>query len=259
MENTEEYLINVENLTKKFGDFIALENLNLKIKKGTIFGLVGPNGSGKTTAIQCVLGLYDFERTSSIKVSGLKVPNDISLIYRKIGYMPQDISLYSDLSIEKNLKFFGALKKIPKAKLNEKIDELLKLVELEEFRSRIISKCSGGMQRRTSLACALLSDPEILILDEPTVGIDPELRVQFWDYFRKLAKHKGTTFLITTHYLGESVRCDEIGLIRKRLIIKGKPEELRKIVQKNRNLPNLPDMDTVFIHFTKEKHMEAEI
>jgi ABC-2 type transport system ATP-binding protein len=259
MPNYEKLIIDVQNLTKRFGDFLALDSLNLSIEKGKIYGLIGPNGSGKTTAIQCILGLYDFEPSSQIRILNYKIPQESRKSYQHIGYMPQDISLYNDLSVEQNLRFFGRVKNIPRTRLESRIQELLKLVDLQEFKSREISKCSGGMQRRASLACALLSEPEILILDEPTVGIDPELREHFWDYFRMQARDKGVSILITTHYLDESHRCDEISLIKKSVIIKGRPDELKEITKKELNLSENPDMDQVFIHFTKKTAMEVDI
>ncbi len=254
-----EYSICIENLTKKFGSFIAVENLTLKINKGTICGLIGPNGSGKTTTIQCILGIYNFEKGGQISILGKNVETDMKQIYPDIGYMPQEIALYPDLSIEQNLQFFGRLKLIPKKKLQDRIEELLDIVQLKEFRKRDISKCSGGMQRRVSLACALLSEPQILILDEPTVGVDPELRIEFWNYFRKLASTKGVTTLVTTHYLGEAVYCDEIAFLRKSLIVKGTLQEIKNIAKEEMNATEDVDMDRIFIHFSKKKAVEVDI
>jgi ABC-2 type transport system ATP-binding protein len=254
-----EYSIYIEHLTKKFRSFTAVENLCLKIKKGTICGLIGPNGSGKTTTIQCLLGIYSFEKGGKILILDKNIETDMKQIYPHIGYMPQEIALYPDLSIEQNLQFFGRLKLMPKTNLKERIEELLDIVQLKEFRKREISKCSGGMQRRASLACALLSDPQILILDEPTVGVDPELRIEFWNYFRKLATTKGVTTLVTTHYLGEAVYCDEIAFLRKSLIVKGTLEEIKALARKEMNTIEDLDMDRVFIHFSKKKEMEVDM
>ncbi len=258
MEKNQEHAVLVKNLTKRFGSFTALDGLSLEIEKGQIYGLIGPNGSGKTTAIQCILGLYRFEPTSQINVLGWKIPEDRSRLYQEIGYMPQQIALYQDLSVEQNLRFFGRLKRIPRKRLFQRIDELLERVDLTEFRTRVISKSSGGMKRRASLAAALLSEPKLLILDEPTVGIDPSLRVEFWEYFRQLTDENEVTVLITTHYLGESVRCDQIGLLQKKLIMQGKPKELQEMTQQALNLQELANMDQVFIHFTQTKPILEE-
>lgn len=136
------------------------------------------------------------------------------------------------------------------ANLKKRIEEVLKLVNLLPFKNRVVNDCSGGMKRRCSLAAALLCEPELLILDEPTVGIDPSLRMEFWNYFETLAK-RGITTLITTHYLQESVKCSNVGLIWKKIIKSGPPQMLREEVMKENNLSELPDMEDVFIHFTK--------
>ena len=173
--------------------------------------------------------------------------------------MPQELSLYLDLTIEQNLKFFGNLYKIPKPAIYSHIQEVLELVDLTEYKKRLISKCSGGMQRRCSLAVALLHKPEILILDEPTVGIDPELRIEFWNYFKKISKEKGVTILITTHYLAESINCDQVGLMNKKILISGTPIELMENVRRLKNLERLPDMEEAFIHYTHQEKQEKEL
>jgi ABC-2 type transport system ATP-binding protein len=150
------------------------------------------------------------------------------------------------------MDFFAKLYRIPKKIRSERINFLLDLVKLSEFKSRLISKCSGGMRRRCSFAVALINDPKILILDEPTVGIDPELRNTFWDYFQDISKKFGATILITTHYLAESVRCDRVGLIDKTIIKSGTPLQLQEQLQKENNLEKLPDMEEVFIYYTKK-------
>ena len=243
-------VISIENLSKTFGKFKALENLSLTIKKGEIYGLVGPNGAGKTTVILILLGILEADKGTKINIWGKEIPVKFDRVNPYIGYMPQDITLYLDISIKQNLQFFGTLYGIPKKRLKERINHVLSLIDLIEFQDRVLSKCSGGMQRRSSLACALLHEPKILILDEPTVGIDPELRITFWNYFRKVA-NEGITILITTHYLAESVRCDRVGFINKRLIIEGNPNDLKESVKTAKHQVDLPNMEEVFIHYTK--------
>ena len=252
-------MINVSNLSKTFGSFKAVDNLSLSIEKGEIYGLIGPNGSGKTTTILMLLDILDPDKGAKIIIDGKEIPREINEVCTKIGFMPQDLSLYLDLTIEQNLRFFGELYKIPKSTLNSKIQEVLELIDLTEFRKRLVSECSGGMQRRCSLALALLHEPEILILDEPTVGIDPELRIEFWNYFKKISREKGVTILITTHYLAESVNCDRIGLMHKKIVISGTPDELMENVKKLKNLEKLPDMEEVFIYYTKQELKKQEI
>lgn len=252
MSKETDYVISVRNLSKTFGKFMAVDNLSLNIKKGAIFGLIGPNGSGKTTTISMLLDELDADPGANITILGYEIPKNIKKIYPDVGYMPQDLALYMDLSVEKNLKFFGDLYRIPKKELKIRIDEMLDLVGLTEFRKRLLSKCSGGMQRRASLAIALIHKPKILILDEPTVGVDPELRIEFWNYFKKISREDGVSILITTHYLAESLNCDSICLMNKSDLVLGTPNELRETVKKEKNLPELPDMEQVFIYFTNK-------
>lgn len=246
-------MIKISSLSKSFGSFKAVENLDINIQKGEIFGLIGPNGSGKTTTILVLLDILDPDPGAKITIDGKEIPKRINEVYHKIGFMPQELSLYLDLTIEQNLKFFGNLYKIPKPVIYSHIQEVLELIDLTEYKKRLISKCSGGMQRRCSLAVALLHKPEILILDEPTVGIDPELRIEFWNYFKKISKEKGVTILITTHYLAESINCDRIGLMNKKILISGTPIELMENVRRLKNLERLPDMEEVFIHYTRQE------
>jgi len=247
-------MIKISNLSKSFGRFKAVENLNIDIQKGEIYGLIGPNGSGKTTTILILLDILDSDLGTEIEIDGKEIPKRINEVYPKIGFMPQELSLYLDLTIEQNLKFFADLYKIPKSRINSYIQDVLELIELTEFKKRLVSKCSGGMQRRCSLAVALLHKPEILILDEPTVGVDPEMRIEFWDYFKRISKEKRVTILITTHYLAESVNCDRIGLINKKLLISGTPIELMENVKRLKNLERLPEMEEVFIYFTQQEN-----
>jgi ABC-2 type transport system ATP-binding protein len=252
-------MINISNLSKSFGSFKAVENLNINIQPGEIYGLIGPNGSGKTTTILVLLDILDPDPGAEITIDGKKIPKMINDVYPKIGFMPQELSLYLDLTVEQNLKFFGHLYKIPKRFIDSHIQEVLELIELTDYRKRLVSNCSGGMQRRCSLAVALLHKPEILILDEPTVGVDPELRIEFWNYFKKISKENGVTILITTHYLAESINCDRIGLMNKQILISGTPLELMETVRKLKNLERLPDMEEVFIYYTHQEKKKNEL
>lgn len=248
-------VISIHNLSKSFGDFKALDGLTININKGEIFGLIGPNGSGKTTTINILLGLLKADEGTQIEIFGESIPSQLSKIYPLIGYMPQDLSLYMDLSIIQNLRFFTNLYNIDSKYKKTYIDEILELVDLSEFRNRALKKCSGGMQRRTSLAIALVHKPKLLILDEPTVGIDPELRYIFWEYFKQISKEQAATILITTHYLAESIKCDIIGFINKKIIKSGKPYELQKQVQEFKNTEELPDMEEVFMYWNGQKSL----
>jgi ABC-2 type transport system ATP-binding protein len=199
-----------KDLVKKFGDLTAVDNLNLKLPKGEVFGFIGPNGSGKTTAIKMLCGLLKPTSGESY-VLGKKIPN--TSIYPRIGYMPQEIALYMDLTVKQTIRFFGEIYGLSKDAIAKREKELLDFVDLKARRNELVYNLSGGMKHRLSLAVSLIHEPELLFLDEPTVGVDPELRSSFWSYFKDLTS-KGVTVLITTHYMDEANRCDRVGMIR---------------------------------------------
>jgi ABC-2 type transport system ATP-binding protein len=222
-----EYTIEISGLTKKFGDFIAVDHLDLKVYKGEIFGLLGPNGAGKTTTIRMLCGLMA-PTEGSIKILGYNIPEQRNEAIRKIGYMAQRFSLYEDLTVYENMEFYGKLYGLKGSLLRERILKLLDFLELSEFKDRLAGKLSGGMKQRLALGVALIHNPSLLILDEPTAGVDPSLRRAFWNYFRSLNK-EGTTILVTTHYMDEAENCDRIGLMSKgKLIAIGSPRELKR-------------------------------
>jgi ABC-2 type transport system ATP-binding protein len=199
-----------KDLTKKFGDLTAVDNLNLKLPKGEVFGFIGPNGSGKTTAIKMLCGLLKPTLGESY-VLGKKIPD--ASIYPRIGYMPQETALYMDLTVKQTIQFFGEIYGLSKDAIVKREKDLLDFVDLKARRDEIVYNLSGGMKHRLSLAVSLIHEPELLFLDEPTVGVDPELRTTFWSYFKDLCS-SGVTVLITTHYMDEASRCDRVGMIR---------------------------------------------
>lgn len=209
-----EPLVAVRHLVKTFGhgrDAVrALDGVSLDVAAGETFGMIGPNGSGKTTLIRILLGITRASGGEA-RVLGRAMPN--RKVARQIGYMSQASALYSDLSVTENLAFFGALYGLRGAKLKRRIDETLALVDLTERRKSLVSTLSGGMRQRISLGIALIHEPKLLFLDEPTVGIDPELRVEFWDYFATL-NARGVTILVSTHILDEAKRCHRLALLR---------------------------------------------
>jgi ABC-2 type transport system ATP-binding protein len=216
----------VRNLEKDFGEFKAINNLSLRVKHGEIYGLLGPNGAGKTTAIKILCGLL---RPSSgeVYVLGTKVPDPG--MASSVGYMPQELALYRNLTVHENLAFYGEVFGLSKREIETREQALLKLVDLEASKDVLIDQLSGGMQHRISLACTLLHQPRLLFLDEPTVGVDPDLRASFWRYFEGL-RDAGITMLITTHYMDEARHCDRIGFMREgRLIAEGSPRELLEL------------------------------
>ncbi len=211
MASNNQYAILTNHLTKKFGDFTAVNSLNLEVKKGEIYGLLGPNGAGKTTLIKMLVSISGSTSGDAL-VLGEKIPD--GNISSKIGYMPQEIGVYQGLTVDQNLKFYGQIFNIGNEKLEMKIAELLKFVDLEDWRHEMVENLSGGMKHRVSLACTLIHEPELLFLDEPTVGVDPELRLSFWNYFKQL-RNNGVTILLTTHYMDEARHCDRIGFMQR--------------------------------------------
>ncbi|WP_062107398.1 ABC transporter ATP-binding protein [Bacillus niameyensis] len=223
--NNRQACISIRNVSKSFGKHQVLYDITLDIKEGEIFGLLGPSGAGKTTLVKQLSGL-DIPTSGENYVLQGKMP-DLKLITR-IGYMAQSDALYDDLTAKENLQFFASLYGIKRAKQSKRIKEVMELVQLSNDLSKLVSNYSGGMKRRLSLAIALLHEPEILILDEPTVGIDPVLRKNIWQAFYEL-KQQGKTLIVTTHVMDEAEKCDRLGLIRDgKLIAVGTPEELKR-------------------------------
>jgi ABC-2 type transport system ATP-binding protein len=235
--------VEATSLTKKFGDLTAVDKLDLTIGAGEIYGLLGPNGAGKTTVVKILCGLMT-ATSGEARVLGHKIDRSITPL---IGYMPQETALYLDLTIRENLAFFGKIFGLSKDKIEEREKALLKFIHLEKFADTLVDHLSGGMKHRVSLACALLHEPQLLFLDEPTVGIDPELRVSFWDYFSEL-KESNISMLITTHYMDEAGRCDRIGFMREgHLMAEGKPSELLK-------LTNTTSLEDAFLEFARRSN-----
>ena len=236
-----DYAIYTSSLTKEFGDFKALNGLNLKVKRGEIYGLLGPNGAGKTTIIKVLCGLLK-SSSGEAKVLGENVNH--KNIASNIGYMPQETALYVGLTVHQNMKFYGKLFGMKDELIEQRESKLLNFVDLNKWKNELVQNLSGGMKHRVSLACTLMHEPELLFLDEPTVGVDPELRISFWDYFNNLKKY-GTTILITTHYMDEAKRCDRIGFMNHgELIAEGKPQE---ILEKSKT----ESLEDAFLRFSR--------
>lgn len=215
----------VNQVSKDFGNKEVLNKVSLEVQPGEIFGLIGPSGSGKTTLVKLIIGM-DHPTEGEVLVLGTQIPN-LKLL-QKIGYMAQADALYTELTGRENLAFFASLFKLKKAELKNRIAYAAELVNLTAELSKKVQAYSGGMKRRLSLAVALIQDPEILILDEPTVGIDPELRQSIWAELYRLKK-AGKTILVTTHVMDEAEKCDRLGMIRDgRLITSGSPAELKE-------------------------------
>ncbi len=214
-----------KGLSKRFGEIEALRELTLLVPRGTTFGLLGPNGAGKTTSIRLWLGLTA-PSSGTAFVLGRRIPP--REVLPRVGYMPQDVAVYGDLTVDENLALFGRLVGMGAEAIENRTDAVLALVDIAARRHDLVSTLSGGMRRRASLAAALLHDPDLLLLDEPTVGVDPELRAAFWTYFHELTR-RGKTVVITTHYMEEAARCDRVALLHQgRLIAEGPPSSIKE-------------------------------
>jgi len=220
-------VVQTSGLTKEFGSLVAVDHMDLSVSAGEIFGFLGPNGAGKTTTVRILCGLM-MPTSGTATVVGHDVVTEPEEVKQRIGYMPQAYGLYDDLTVDENLEFFGSVFRVPRDERRKRADEILQLVRLEEFRKHYAGQLSGGMKRRLSLAVSLIHNPGLLILDEPTAGVDPPLRRVFWRYFRELNK-RGVTFFINTHYMDEAELCDRLGLISYgRLVSLGSPTELKR-------------------------------
>ena len=240
---SDEVIIKINNVTQSFGKYIILKDINLDIKKGEILGLLGPSGSGKTTLIKAIVGMNK-PTDGVVKIFDTEMPS-LDMV-NKIGYMAQADALYDDLSAYDNIKFFFFFYGMKGKEIKERADEVLELVKLKDEGKKRVHNFSGGMKRRLSLAIALIHSPQILILDEPTVGIDPVLRREFWNEFEDLRK-SGTTIIITTHVMDEADHCDRLALIREgKIIAMNTPEELKKISKEN-------SIEGAFLHYGNVK------
>ncbi|HKW08632.1 MAG TPA: ABC transporter ATP-binding protein [Candidatus Dormibacteraeota bacterium] len=218
---SESYAVNVEDVSKSFGAFKALNGVTLRVRQGEIYGLLGPNGAGKTTLIRLICGLLE-AHAGTVTVLGHRMPE--VAVLRHIGYMTQQAALYPSLSVEENVAFFAAINGAESG-----VKDALDLVQLFDRRKSVVATLSGGMRQRCSLACALVHKPELLLLDEPTVGVDPQLRVQFWEAFRRMAAD-GTTMIVSSHVMDEADRCQRLGLIQYgRLLAEGSPADIRSM------------------------------
>ncbi len=225
-----EKIIEIQNISRTFGEFKALNDVSLDIEKGTIFGLLGPNGAGKSTLIK-VLSCQMRPTTGSAFISGLDVVSDKKDVLSIIGVVPQENSFYDELTVTENLRYFGSLYGVAVIDIKKRSHRILEMLQLREKGSSRASTLSGGMKTRLNIACALIHKPEVLILDEPSVGLDPVSRRALWDTIREVNR-EGTTILITTHYMEEAdLLCSRILIMhRGNIIVEGEPEELKGLI-----------------------------
>ncbi len=225
-----EQIIEIRSISKNYGDFTALDNISLGIEKGTIFGLLGPNGAGKSTLIR-ILSCQTRPASGHAYISGLDVVSDKKEVLSIIGVVPQENSFYDELTVSENLMYFGSLYGVPVIEIKKRSHKILDMLQLSEKSTSSAATLSGGMKTRLNIACALIHKPEVLILDEPSVGLDPVSRKALWATIREVNR-EGTTILITTHYMEEAdLLCNRILIMnRGRIIIEGTPEELKSTV-----------------------------
>lgn len=211
------YDVEIRNLVKRFGEVAAVDDLSLHVREGEMMGMIGPDGAGKTTMLRILCGLMQPD-AGECRVAGRDVVRDTAFVRSMVGYMPQRFSLYPDLTVEENLRFFADLFQVSKSEREKRLKRLLQFSRLGPFSKRRASALSGGMKQKLALSCALIHTPKILFLDEPTTGVDPVSRREFWDILKDLKKD-GVTLLITTPYMDEAAKCDWVTLVHKGRIL----------------------------------------
>jgi ABC-2 type transport system ATP-binding protein len=219
--------IEINNFWKKYGTTVAVKGISLSVRQGELFGLIGPDGAGKTTMMRAICTLLVPDE-GTLLVQGLNASDDLMPIRALLGYMPQRFSLYQDLSVEQNLRFFADLFQVPSAERRAREEQLYRFSRLGEFKKRKAAALSGGMKQKLALSCALIHTPEVLVLDEPTTGVDPVSRQEFWDILHSIQK-QGTTIFVSTAYLEEADKCDRVALMYSgQIVVTGTSSEVRE-------------------------------
>ncbi len=219
-------MIQVRNLTKRFGDITAVDNLSFEVKRGEIFGIVGPDGAGKSTLLRMMSGIL-IPGNGGIRIDGADIHDNLYYVKENLAYMPQRFGLYEDLTVEENIIFFGRLFGVSRKEIKKRIPALYEFSRLEPFKDRLAGKLSGGMKQKLGLACSLIHSPGLILLDEPTNGVDPVSRREFWKILYNLLG-EGVTIIVSTAYLDEAERCNRVAMMNKgKFIRNGKPSEIK--------------------------------
>jgi ABC-2 type transport system ATP-binding protein len=243
----------LDHLTKRFDSFTAVDAVSLSVPKGQIFGFLGPNGAGKSTTIRMLCGILE-PTSGSGSVAGFDIATQPERIKENIGYMSQRFSLYEDLTVEENIAFYGGIYRIPAQRLKERAEWVIRMAGLTERRHSKAGELSGGWRQRLALGCAILHEPAIVFLDEPTSGVDPLSRRTFWELIRSMAAD-GVTVFVTTHYMDEAEFCDRLALIyHGELVAVGTPQELK---QEQVRAGVLPSLEDVFIGLIEERDKQT--
>jgi ABC-2 type transport system ATP-binding protein len=253
-----EYAINTQNLTKSFGKFCAVAGVTFSVQRASIFGFLGPNGAGKTTTMRVLLGLLA-PTSGKAEVLGYDVAHQPRAVKRRIGYMSQRFSLYDDLTVGENLRFYGRTYGLDNHRLNERVQfvlEMAGLVGRDRLRTR---ELSGGWRQRLALGTAILHEPDLVFLDEPTAGVDPVSRRSFWDLLYKLAAG-GTTIFVTTHYMDEAEHCQELAFIHAgKIVAQGSPAQIKSTLMKGQVLEISPNHPTEAMRLLKTSRAEGRL
>jgi ABC-2 type transport system ATP-binding protein len=246
--------VEVHGLEKRFGDFTAVNHISFQVSKGEVFGFLGPNGAGKSTTIRMLCGILS-PTSGTGQVGGFDINRQQYRIKETIGYMSQKFSLYEDLTIEENIDFYSGIYKLNKGKKKSRKEWIMKMTGLEELRSNLTRTLSTGFKQRLAFGCAVIHEPQIVFLDEPTSGIDPIARKNFWMLIRQMAAG-GVTIFVTTHYMDDANNCDRISMIYDGAIIAmGSPEELKKSLAKGDVLEI--SLEDVFVSLIENYNMKA--
>jgi ABC-2 type transport system ATP-binding protein len=250
--------VNIESLTKRFGDFVAVDNINLTVKRGEVFGFLGPNGAGKSTTIKMLCGLL-LPTSGNGFVGGYDIMKESEEIKKTIGYMSQKFSLYDDLTVEENISFFSGIYGVSNSRKKERMEWVLEMAGIRNRKDAITRTLPGGFKQRLALGCAVLHEPPIIFLDEPTSGVDPISRRNFWNLIYDMSK-AGTTIFVTTHYMDEADYCDRLALIyRGKIIAEGTPNELRREYMKQNVLEIEVDRFVEAMEILQREGIEAAI